>query len=201
MCLFSVTKIPYKTVNMRTLPVGQNWEYLCWVVSHQCVGGGGYAFGHCAPYWRRRVWRWALLLLAQSAWIKQNWCHCFLQGEKTVIYNNINQLHQIFFHIYFGVFFLHVYCICGTGFRVVVIDGYMENKQQWKTALEYSSEYGVRTMLFNPELASTASILTFALLFSQSSSQNLFCRLLPAAELEKLCKKVTCMGEENGSNL
>lgn len=32
-------------------------------------------------------------------------------GEKTVIYNNINQLHQIFFHIHFWVFFLHMYIV------------------------------------------------------------------------------------------
>lgn len=35
----------------------------------------------------------------------------FSAGGKTVIYNNINQLHQIYFHIQLGYFFLHMYIV------------------------------------------------------------------------------------------
>lgn len=41
----------------------------------------------------------------------------------------------------------------------------------------------------------TSSNLTFAL-FSQSSSENLLCRLLPTTELKELCQNVTYMRKE-----
>lgn len=112
-----------------------------------------------------------------SVWIKLSWCHYFLWKKKK--------------QKSFTITLCSYHCLL-----ITVSEG---------TAACRAAETRDMRLCANTSLAPvkevSVSALTFALFFSQSSSQHLLSGLLPIAELKELCQQVACMGTEEPGTL